>query len=72
MYIPESFPSLLREERQIRNLSQGALAERAGLKQAHISHFETGRRTPCLRNLCRLADALGCALTALVRFEDET
>ena len=42
----------------MRNLSQSDLAAKAGLQQVAISFFETGRRSPSLGNLERLADAL--------------
>ena len=42
----------------MRGLSQSDLAARAGLQQVAISFFETGRRSPSLGNLKRLADAL--------------
>jgi transcriptional regulator with XRE-family HTH domain len=63
---PSDFPALLRKHRTQANLSQADLGERAGLQQAHIAHFEAGRRYPSLPNLCRLADALDVALDALV------
>ena len=42
----------------MRALSQSQLASKAGLQQVAISLFETGRRSPSLGNLKRLADAL--------------
>ena len=42
----------------MRGLSQLQLASKTGLKQVAISFFETGRRSPSLANLKRLADAL--------------
>ena len=42
----------------MRCLSQCDLAAKAGLQQVAISLFETGRRSPSLGNLKRLADAL--------------
>jgi transcriptional regulator with XRE-family HTH domain len=63
---PSEFPALLRQHRTKANLSQADLGERAGLQQTHIAHFESGRRAPSLRNLCRLADALNVAIDALV------
>jgi transcriptional regulator with XRE-family HTH domain len=40
-------------------LTQEELAERAGLQQSAISHYEAGRREPNLANLRRLVWALG-------------
>lgn len=60
MSIPqaEAFEGRLRAARESRQLSQGALAERAGLQPSAVSHFETGTRKPSFDNLRRLADAL--------------
>lgn len=49
----------LREARERRNMTQAELAEVLGLVVSAISHFETGSREPCVRNLKRLALALG-------------
>ena len=54
----EAFEERLRAARESRRLSQGALAERAGLQPSAVSHFETGTRKPSFENLRRLADAL--------------
>lgn len=54
----EIFPERLRAGRELRDLSQGELARRAGLQASAISHFETGTRKPSFDNLKRLADAL--------------
>lgn len=60
MSTPKSniFQSRLKEAREMRGLSQGDLAEKAGLQQTAVSHFETGMRKPSFDNLRRLADAL--------------
>lgn len=52
------FPERLRAARELRQLSQSELAERAGLQPSAISHFEGGRRAPSFDNIKRLADAL--------------
>src|SRR5271170_3750901 len=52
------FPLRLRQARELRDLNQGALAEKAGMQASAISHFETGTRKPSFDNLRRLADAL--------------
>ena len=54
----EVFPQRLRAARDLRKLSQGELALKAGLQSSAISHFETGTRKPSFENLRRLADAL--------------
>jgi transcriptional regulator with XRE-family HTH domain len=52
------FPSRLKAARELRQLSQQALAEAAALPSTSISHFEGGTRKPSFDNLKRLADSL--------------
>ncbi len=52
------FPDRLREQRELRKLTQQELADRAGLPSTSISHFEKGARKPSFDNLRRLAKAL--------------
>ena len=54
----ELFPARLRAARELRELTQEALADRASLQPSAISHFESGTRKPSFDNLRRLADAL--------------
>ena len=65
------FPERLREARELRGLSQGGLADRAGLQPSAISHFETGGRKPSFENLRRLADALSVSTDFLLGRRDE-
>ena len=62
----EIFPLRLRNAREMRELSQLDLAERAQLQQAAVSHYESGTRRPSLRNLRRLSDALEVTTDYLV------
>jgi transcriptional regulator with XRE-family HTH domain len=57
---------LLKQVRLSRGWTQSQLAERCGMDQSAIAHFESNRRQPTLRNLIKLADALGCSLDQLV------
>lgn len=67
------FPTRLRELREARALDQIGLAARARLQASAISHYESGRRVPSLRNLLRLADALYVPIDYLVgRTPDNT
>ena len=52
----------IRSVRQVRGMSQAALAERAGTTQPVIARIEAGRVTPSLGTLERVADALGVEL----------
>ncbi len=60
------FPRRLRAAREMRELSQLELAERARLQQAAVSHYEGGARRPSLRNLRRLSEALEVTTDYLV------
>lgn len=51
--------SPLRPLRVAAGLTQQALADRAGVSQAHISELETGRHLPGAGVLLRLASTLG-------------
>jgi DNA-binding XRE family transcriptional regulator len=48
----------LRTLRKQQNLTQGELAERAGLPQSHISRLERGVHSPSMKTLKKLANAL--------------
>ncbi|NKC11720.1 MAG: helix-turn-helix domain-containing protein [Gammaproteobacteria bacterium] len=54
----DEFKNRLREVRELRDLSQGELARRAGLPPSAVSHFESGSRKPSFANLRRLAEEL--------------
>lgn len=57
----------LRKEREKRDLSMNALAERAGLSQQMVSYVERELRTPTLETLLRLAAALEVDLWKLIK-----
>ena len=51
--------ALLREARALANLSQRALAARAGVAQSEIARIESGRQEPSLPRLLHLLRAAG-------------
>lgn len=65
------FPERLRSARESRGLSQAQLAEKAGLQSAAIAHFEAGRRSPSLKNLRALAEALAVSSDYLIGLEKQ-
>jgi len=62
MNFAPSFPSLIRQWRQQRQLSQLQLAASANVSQRHVSWLETGRSTPSRSMVLRLAEALDVPL----------
>lgn len=66
----EVFGAHLRELRTARNLTQQDLADRCGSRVPFISNLERGVTVPSLSTLLRLAEALECDASALVRVFD--
>jgi transcriptional regulator with XRE-family HTH domain len=62
----------IRQLREARGLTQQALAERIDLGQFTYSRYETGRRSPPISVLSRVAEALGVPLAALFEEPDES
>lgn len=56
----------LRRIREKRGLSQQSLADRAGVTKSTVYEAETGRRTPMLDSLGKIADALGVEVADLL------
>lgn len=52
--------------RQIRGMTQAALAEATGLQPSAVGHFEQGQRIPCAANLRRLCIALNVSADYLL------
>jgi transcriptional regulator with XRE-family HTH domain len=69
--VGELLGARIREVRLKRKLSQQALAERVGLPQTHVSAIELGIQLPNLLTVLRLAVALKCNVTELVRVFDK-
>ena len=55
----------VRRRREARELTQEKLAEKAGLDPTYISGIERGLRNPGIKNVARLAKALGLTTSAL-------
>ncbi len=55
----------VRQRREDRDLTQEKLAEKAGLDPTYISGIERGLRNPGIRNVARLAKALGLTTARL-------
>src|SRR5262245_12365043 len=62
----DSFASRLKRLREAAGLTQGELAERAGMNQFGIAKLEQGVREPTWATVQALAEALGVECTAFV------
>jgi transcriptional regulator with XRE-family HTH domain len=56
---PKVFGARLKELRERTGQTQKALADRAGISQRAVSHWEQGLREPSWSNVLALAEALG-------------
>lgn len=66
----KTFASRLKEARDLRGMSQAALAEKAKLPVTSISHFEGDARKPSFDNLRNLAVALEVSTDFLLGLDD--
>ena len=62
----DAFAQRLRALRQARGLSQDAVALQAGITQASVSNYETGKREVTVATAMGLAAALDVALCQLI------
>ena len=60
----------VRQRREARELTQEKLAEKAGLDPTYISGIERGLRNPGIKNVARLAKALGFTTAELCKGVD--
>lgn len=65
------FAKRLRQIRQIKGLSQEALADLAGLHRTYIGSVERSERNVSIDNMERLANALEVDIAELLREEPE-
>lgn len=52
----------IRNRRVLQRMTQKELAEKANVDRSYISQIESGKVTPTLSVLERLANALGCSI----------
>lgn len=61
------FGKRVRELREIKGWSQERLAEEAGLDRSYVGGIERGDRNPSLKNIARMARALGVHISELFK-----
>lgn len=57
---------LLKEERERKNLSKYAVAQRSGLSQQAVGYMEKGHRIPSLETVLRIAKAMDTDLAKVI------
>jgi len=65
--LQQRFGAAARARRESLGISQEELAARAGLHRTYIGDVERGLRNISLANIGRLASALGCSMSDLMR-----
>lgn len=58
----------IKEVRIEKKLSQSQLARLANMSQSYLSELESNKKSPTLRQLCKIADALGVHPSELVYY----
>lgn len=46
--------------------TQASLAEKLGVTQMAVSHWESGRRAPSIKTLCRIAESINVPVVELL------
>jgi len=67
----ELFGARLRDLRQKHAMTQDGLASSSGMTKAYISDMERGLSVPSITTVLRLALAIGCKPTQLMRIFDD-
>ena len=60
----------IKELREQMGVSQNKLAKLAGMSQAAISIIESGKKSPTVDTLGRIAQAIGCTVSDLTGMDD--
>lgn len=61
-----TFADTLRNIRKEKGITQEVLAHKLGITKGMISQYETGKRTPKLDTIKKIAAALGCNVNSLI------
>ena len=68
----EALQNTLRVQRAIRDLTQGELADRAGVTRKSVNAIEAGRMVPSVLLAIKLARALGVSVETLFSVDDDS
>lgn len=60
------FCFILKQLRKEHGLTQKELAEKSGLRQSHISAWESGEKLPIITSIIKLADFFDCSVDYLL------
>ena len=63
------FGNKVRAERQKKNLSQEAFADRVGMHRTYIGMIERAEKNITLLNIKKLADGLGISISELMKLQ---
>jgi transcriptional regulator with XRE-family HTH domain len=63
--IRKRFGARVRELRHEKNMLQGELADKVGVRESYVSDVENAKKEPCLEVIKMLADGLGVSLRRL-------
>ncbi|HZD96008.1 MAG TPA: helix-turn-helix transcriptional regulator [Candidatus Sulfotelmatobacter sp.] len=63
--IRKRFGAKVRELRQEKNMLQGELADKVGVRESYVSDVENAKKEPCLEVIKMIADGLGVSLRRL-------
>ncbi len=66
-----NFGKQLKQLREAKGLSQERFAEILNLNSTYISRIETGKRSPSLQNIARIAQALGVPIARLFEISSD-
>jgi transcriptional regulator with XRE-family HTH domain len=70
--IRERFGFAIKTRREVLNLTQEDLADKAGVHRTYLSDIERGSRNVSLINIERLAAALAMSISALFRLMEQS
>lgn len=63
--------NLYTAKRQSAGLSNADVARITGMSEAMMSYWKSGKRTPKLDSLSKIAEAVGCEVSELISYGDE-